>query len=165
MPHFAIRRINDRLGIDLGTDDGCATQSRFYDGRPALVGSFEVSQAEIIGTVELSDATVEQIDREYQEGGECTCCQEPARKLRTLTEAESEAIGWHYDPENPDCLCLNCWREERGELLYNTRKNGPIDLGPFDDDDESEPCSICSTCTTVYEEFEGRVICETCGEE
>lgn len=165
MLKVAVKRIDDRLGYDLGAMASDLTKSLFYDGRPCLVDSFMISQLPTESEAILSHERFEQIMKEYQEGGDCTGCNEPARKLRTLTAAEAEAIGYAYDPDHPERLCLKCWREERSDLIYETRKNELIDLGPFDENDDSEPCSICSTCTTVYEEFEGRVICESCGEE
>ncbi|MFD2168486.1 hypothetical protein [Tumebacillus lipolyticus] len=106
--------------------------TRGYDGLPNKYNTLDIGPALVVGTVELTDAQLEKIQSEYQNGGECGWCGNVASMLRP-------PHMFDYG-KNGERMCKICWNHDRQMYLG---ANG-VDIGLFDEDDKSESCTSCS---------------------
>lgn len=127
MSTYNLILVDDRIYIHLGADEQDPIYQFAYDGLPNRI---EIEDAEIVGTVELSQEQLQKIQAEYENGGECGWCGEIARKLRH---------PHMFDFAPGEKMCKVCWDHDRGVYLGSYGE----DIGPFDEADDSKQCVVC----------------------
>jgi hypothetical protein len=125
MPVFDLKKINDRLVIDLNkmTDD--YSEAYGYDGLPSKYEVGEIGCIEAFATIDLTDHQYNRLMAEYENGGECDWCGEIKKELR----------GPHlldFDPGKK--MCRECWNMDRETYKGSLGE----DIGPFDNKETKE---------------------------
>ncbi|WP_254438272.1 hypothetical protein [Paenibacillus sp. DCT19] len=96
--------IDNRLVIDMNVNDVIGFKADGYTGLPERFDLDVMGEADVIGTVELSEEQVTKIKAEYKSGGKCDWCGEVVAEL-SHPHFNDFAIGKK--------MCRTCWDHDR----------------------------------------------------
>jgi hypothetical protein len=159
MATYNLLRVEDMIYIHFGTDEQDPEYQLAYDGLPNRI---EIGEAELIGTVDLSQEQLEKIRAEYENGGECGWCDNVVSELRDCHQFDRSEDG--------EKMCHECWNHDRAMYL----KSYGEDIGPFKEGDDSKKCIQCKNYIMKDKQlsldgcddpdFIGKIICEDCAQ-